>query len=271
MSRENVEIVRRALEAYDSEGLDGYLRYLNPEVEWGTTDTWIERATYRGHAGVRRYLGTMEAEFDDVRVKPVDVIDAGEQVVSSVRISGRGKGSGAPVELTLISVGWLRDGVAYRIRNYPDMAQALEAAGLEEWALSGENVEILLRASKLASGGNTPEERESFLSILDPEIEWIARGGPPDLQGRFHGIDEAREYYARWAAAWEEWDWEIEDARESGDLVVSRTWLTGRGRGSGIVLDMRIGQLWRFRDSKVVRYEAFERWEQALNAAGLEE
>ena len=133
MSRENVEIVRRALEAYQREGLDGYLRYFDPEIEWSTTDTWIERATYRGHGGVRRYLGTMEAEFEDVRIEPVELIDAGgEQVVSSVRISGRGKGSGAPVELTLISIGSLRDGMVFRIRNYPDMAAALEAAGLSE-------------------------------------------------------------------------------------------------------------------------------------------
>ena len=133
MSRENVEIVRRALEAYQREGLDGYLRYFDPEIEWSTTDTWIERATYRGHDGVRRYLGTMEAEFEDVRIEPVELIDAGgEQVVSSVRISGRGKGSGAPVELTLISIGSLRDGMVFRIRNYPDMAAALEAAGLSE-------------------------------------------------------------------------------------------------------------------------------------------
>jgi ketosteroid isomerase-like protein len=132
MSRENVEAVRRALEAYEREGLDGYLRYLDPEIEWTSTDAYIERATYRGHEGVRRYLGTMEEEFEDVRVEPVELIDAGEQVISSVRVSGRGKGSGAPVELTLISVGWLRNGVAYRIRNYPDMAAALEVAGLSE-------------------------------------------------------------------------------------------------------------------------------------------
>jgi ketosteroid isomerase-like protein len=132
MSQENVEAVRLALEAYEREGLDGYLRYLDPEIEWTSTDAYIERATYRGHEGVRRYLGTMEAEFEEIRIEPVELIDAGEQVISSVRISGRGKGSGAPVELILISVGWLRDGVAYRIRNYPDMAAALEAAGLSE-------------------------------------------------------------------------------------------------------------------------------------------
>ena len=68
--------------------------------------------------------------------------------------------------------------------------------------MSQENVEILLHASKAASAGATVEERELFLSILDPEIAWIDRGGPPDMQGEFHGIDRAREYYARWASAW---------------------------------------------------------------------
>jgi ketosteroid isomerase-like protein len=137
--------------------------------------------------------------------------------------------------------------------------------------VSQENVARLLEASKAASAGATAKERESFLSILDPEIEWIARGGPPDLQGEFHGIERAREYYARWASAWAEWGWEIEEARGQGNLVVTRTWLTGRGRGSGLVLDMRIGQIWTFRDGKVIRYEALPTWEEALEDAGLHE
>jgi hypothetical protein len=52
----------------------------------------------------------MEEEFEDLRIKA----------------------SGAPVELTLISVGSLRDGLMYRLRNYSDMAEALHAAGLSE-------------------------------------------------------------------------------------------------------------------------------------------
>ena len=135
--------------------------------------------------------------------------------------------------------------------------------------MSQENVEILLSASQAASAGSTADERASFLSILDPAIVWIARGGPPDLEGEFVGIDEAREYYARWASAWAEWDWKIEEVREHGDLVVTRTWVTGRGRGSGMVLDMRIGQVWTFREGKVVRYEAFPSWDRALDSAGL--
>ena len=132
MSEENVEIVRRAIEAYRREGLDGVLRYYDPEIEWTSTGDYIERATYRGHEGLRRYLGSMEGEFDDLRVEPVELIDAGERVISSVRFTGRGKASGAPVEMTLISVGSLRAGLIYRVRNYPDMASALEAAGRSE-------------------------------------------------------------------------------------------------------------------------------------------
>jgi ketosteroid isomerase-like protein len=135
--------------------------------------------------------------------------------------------------------------------------------------MSQRNVEALLRASRTASAGTTVEQRETFLSILDPKIEWIVRGGPQDLHGEFHGIDRAREYYAQWASAWAEWTWEIEDVREQGEVVVTRTWLTGRGRGSGLVLDMRIGQIWTFEEGKVVRYEALPTWEQALEAAGL--
>src|SRR5215204_3769878 len=100
MSEENVEVVRRAIEAYGQEGLDGVLRYYDPEIEWTSTGGYIERGTYRGHDGLRRYLGTMEEEFEDLRIEPVELIDAGEQVVSSVRFTGQGKASGAPVEMT---------------------------------------------------------------------------------------------------------------------------------------------------------------------------
>jgi hypothetical protein len=41
--------------------------------------------------------------------------------------------------------------------------------------------------------------------------------------------------------------------------------------GERVVLDMRIGQMWTFRDGKVIRHQTFPTWEQALEAAGLRE
>ena len=132
MSEENVEVVRRAFDAYHREGLDGMLRYLDPEIEWTTTGAFLEAATYRGHEGVRRYLGAMIDEFDDLRNTPEEFIDAGEQVVVTTRASGRGRLSGAPVELPMAAVSLVKDGRIIRIRNYREKAEALKAAGLSE-------------------------------------------------------------------------------------------------------------------------------------------
>ena len=132
MSQENVEVVRGAVEAYAREGLDASMRYYAPEVEWSTTDVAIERATYRGHDGVRRFFGSLDDEFNDLRFDVEDLIDAGETVILTLRVGGRGKTSGAPVELTTFYVCPVRDGMIYRVRTYPERAGALEAAGLSE-------------------------------------------------------------------------------------------------------------------------------------------
>ena len=132
MSQENVAVVRRMLEEAAREGVAGVLAYLDPEIEWTTTDAYLESATYHGLEGVRGYLGTLSDEFDDFRVEPVEVIDAGEHVIACVRTTGRGKVSGAPVHLTLAAVCLVRSGKIIRIRNYPEKAAALEAVGLSE-------------------------------------------------------------------------------------------------------------------------------------------
>jgi hypothetical protein len=54
--------------------LDGRSMERARDPLWGH----LERAIYRGHDGLRRYLGTMEEEFKDLRIEPVELIDAGE-------------------------------------------------------------------------------------------------------------------------------------------------------------------------------------------------
>jgi ketosteroid isomerase-like protein len=51
MSQENVELVRRALEAWNGDDLDGFLSQLHPECEWhGAIEQALEgkESTYRG-------------------------------------------------------------------------------------------------------------------------------------------------------------------------------------------------------------------------------
>ena len=132
MSEENVEIIRRAIEAYGREGLDGTLRYYDPSIEWTSTGITSRQPPIAVTTACAATSARWKTSSRISGVEPVELIEAGEQVISSVRFTGRGKSSGAPVEMTLISVGSLREGLVYRVHNYPSMADALEAAGLRE-------------------------------------------------------------------------------------------------------------------------------------------
>jgi ketosteroid isomerase-like protein len=127
MSQENVEIVRRA---FATEGIEGLMKYLDAEIEWTTTGEFLEAATYRGHEGVREYLGAMDAAFDDLRDTSEEIIDAGEVVLVTQRISGRDRRSGMPLESTVTSVCSVGDGKIVQIQSYRSKPDALEAAGL---------------------------------------------------------------------------------------------------------------------------------------------
>ena len=59
----------------------------------------------------------MDGAWADFEFDVQELIDAGESVVMVLRQVGRGKGSGAPVEMTM---GWLytfRDGRIIRVRH----------------------------------------------------------------------------------------------------------------------------------------------------------
>ena len=71
--------------------------------------------------------------FDDFKVEPMELIDAGEdQIIAVGRISGRAKLSGVETDLTSAALYTIRDGKIARGREYWTKEQALEAAGLRE-------------------------------------------------------------------------------------------------------------------------------------------
>jgi ketosteroid isomerase-like protein len=136
MSQENVEIVRRGYELYAAGDLEGVTHLISDEASLpdagglGIGDT---------AAGIRHgpdgfLQGSQDAvdAFDDYRVEPQEFIDAGDAVVVPVRISGRGRTSGALLEVRLVHVWVLRNGKAVRNEIYRTTAEALEAVGLSE-------------------------------------------------------------------------------------------------------------------------------------------
>jgi ketosteroid isomerase-like protein len=265
LSQEDVEIVRRAFAAGESDGLDGLLPYLDPDIEWTTTGAFVEAGTYRGHEGVRRYLGAMYDEFEELRNELVEVIEAGSQFVVVSRITGRGKRSGAPVELILASIGSVSDGKIVRIRNYPSREKALEAAGLKGQDLAKANEEVVAR---LVEAWNRADV-EAFLDLFHPDCEVIF---PPEVPepGPFRGHAELRGWVEGFLAAWETHRADVVELIAKGGIVFAMLHLTGRGSGSGIELDETDAHVFTFGGGKIARWRNFSDRTEALKAVGIE-
>ena len=92
-----------------------------------------DRGPIHGKAELRAYMQDWIDTFDQFKVEPLEVIDAGQdQVVAVFRISGRAKRSGVETDLTYAALNTIRDGKIARGREYATREQALEAAGLRE-------------------------------------------------------------------------------------------------------------------------------------------
>jgi ketosteroid isomerase-like protein len=134
MSEENVEIVRRALEAWGRGDPKAVSDLLDPEVEWTMPSNIPDAGTYCGRDEVVQRLEEFLEAWDDLAVTVEDLVDAGDRVVALVRYSGRGRESGIEVggASTDAQVWTVRNGKALRVELYAGTADALEAAGLRE-------------------------------------------------------------------------------------------------------------------------------------------
>jgi ketosteroid isomerase-like protein len=126
MSQENVEIVRRFLSA----DVDEALTYADPGIVWNP----IEELPTQGHDAVRASLAHWKAEWDDYKVMPEEFVDAGDRVVVTVRLGGRGRGSGVEIDARFYDVYTLCDGKIVRMDQFTERSEALEVVGLSDQA-----------------------------------------------------------------------------------------------------------------------------------------
>ena len=106
------------------------LELLTPDVEFMQPE--IGQSTYFGREGVARGVQELLDVFDDVQAVPEEFFDVDEQVVVFVRLSGRARGSGVPVEFPLAHVFRFRGEHVDQWHTYADRNEALKAVGLEE-------------------------------------------------------------------------------------------------------------------------------------------
>jgi ketosteroid isomerase-like protein len=132
--------------------------------------------------------------------------------------------------------------------------------------MSQENVEIVRRIYASWAPGSSPAES----NLLHPDIEWV---NPSDAlePGTRTGIEA-------FASITEELDDTIGDLRmdverliDAGGRVVAIATMRGRGGASGVEVTRRHGSVWTIQDGKAVRFQWFQKADEAIEAAGISE
>ena len=131
MSQENVEVVRRSIDAFSRGDLDGVRETLSPEFEMHPSGRFMDtQRVYRGREGWTEFWRDFRAAWQNVAVsiERMEAID--DRVLTLGRIAGKGSESGVEVEAEAAWVHTVSDGLIVRLQTFATWADALEAAGL---------------------------------------------------------------------------------------------------------------------------------------------
>ena len=130
MSQENVELVRQGYEAFNRGG-EGWLAFLDPDVELDERYLAPDAVVYRGLDGVRGWLqvtdGAASRSFDVLRW-----FARGDVVVTEVVARVRGVASGAEGSVRLAHGYRIRNEKAVYVASFRTVDEALAALGLSE-------------------------------------------------------------------------------------------------------------------------------------------
>ena len=134
MSQENVELVRRAFDAFNRRDADALLSCFHADAEWrpAFAPGGMEGRTYVGHDGILKWLAEVSESWEKFELRDFNARPAGARVVVLGHIHARGRASGVEIDQGLGQVWEIEQGKAVRTTAYASQAEALEAAGLSE-------------------------------------------------------------------------------------------------------------------------------------------
>ena len=132
MPRENVEVLRTVIEAFNRRDGEEFARFLADDAEIVPIRAAVEGTSYRGRKAASLYCAAVDESWEGLRWEIEEMREGEDWVLALGWIRGRGRGSGVDIDAR---GGWLanfRSGAITRFQTFPERGQALEAAGLSE-------------------------------------------------------------------------------------------------------------------------------------------
>jgi hypothetical protein len=131
MSDENVETVRKAIEAFNESGIDGLVAYSRDDLVTYAIPEWLEEDVYHGPEGLRRVLSWQET-FERLEWEPLEIRAVGERVLVHARLSAEMKTGGAIHEEFGAVLSRVGEGKVGELRFFRTWREALEAGGARD-------------------------------------------------------------------------------------------------------------------------------------------
>ena len=86
----------------------------------------------------------------------------------------------------------------------------------------------------------------------------------------YRGVDGVRRGLIEWLEVWESWEAGVDDVLAAPDgRIVVLTWQHGKGRQSGLPMDMEWAQVITVSGGRITRVDAYDARAEALEATGL--
>ena len=126
----DADTIREGYRRFNRGELEWLFEQMHPEIVWEDSPKMPDSRSYVGIENVRRYLESFARLWDELRWEPEDVIEADGLMLAFVRLTARGKSSGATVDAEIAHLYRLRDGKVVHVRTFFDRAEARREAGL---------------------------------------------------------------------------------------------------------------------------------------------
>ena len=123
MSR-NADYARGFAEAWNRGDLEPFLNDVSPDFEWVAAREHPDAITNRGVDATAAYLRDWLETMPDLKVEVEELVEAGDQVLAVLQLTGTGAGSGALTEVRMATITTFRDGTPVRTVEYLDPAEA---------------------------------------------------------------------------------------------------------------------------------------------------
>jgi ketosteroid isomerase-like protein len=128
----NVELMQTAMEAFNRRDGEAFDALLAEDAEIIPVRAALEGTVFRGPDAATQYCTAVDESWENLRWEVEELRGSDDWVLALGQIRGRGRGSGAALDVRAGWVARFRDGAITNFHTYAERSETLTAVGLSE-------------------------------------------------------------------------------------------------------------------------------------------